>query len=107
MDNGQFKHLLQAITESRFHTDEIASTLRDEIHRSAQETRRYFDVVAEGLRQETRLLAEGFAMVDGKIDRLGETLRAELAAESAETRAMIKLSYVELDRRLSALEARS
>lgn len=90
--------------EIRHSTAETVGMLRDEIRSTAEESRRHFGVVTEALLRNDQLLAEGFAMVDGKIDRLGETLRSDLAAESAETRAMIKLSYVELDRRLTTLE---
>lgn len=44
--------------------------LREEIARSAAETRRHFDVVAEHFVSRLRLVAEGVAMVDEKVDRL-------------------------------------
>ena len=116
MENAQFERLLLEIAQSRRQADEVAATLRaemrqsaaetigmlrDEIRSTAEESRRHFGVVAESLRHDDQLLAEGFATLDGKIDRLGADLRTEIV----ETRAMVKLSYVELDRRLSTLEA--
>ena len=44
--------------------------LREEIARSAAETRRHFDVVAEHFMSKLQLVAEGVAMVDEKVDRL-------------------------------------
>ncbi|HEX9668256.1 MAG TPA: hypothetical protein VGC93_02120 [Thermoanaerobaculia bacterium] len=63
---------------------------------SVEDTRRHMDVVAEGLRAEIRLVAEGVVMVDSKVDRL----RGDMTAEFAETRSMIRFSYDQLDRRL-------
>ncbi|MEO8503271.1 MAG: hypothetical protein ABI609_05175 [Acidobacteriota bacterium] len=85
--------------ELRQHVDESAGMLRDEL-------RRHFDVVAEDLRSDLRLVAEGVAMVDAKTERQIEALRLDMISQSAETRAMLKLSYVDLERRLSTLEAR-
>jgi hypothetical protein len=39
--------------------DELILSTREEMRRSSEETRRHFDVVAEGLRDDIRLLAEG------------------------------------------------
>jgi hypothetical protein len=44
--------------------------LREEIARSAAETRRHFDVVAEHFMSRLQFVAEGVAMVDEKVDRL-------------------------------------
>jgi hypothetical protein len=114
MENGQFQRLLQEIRESRLHTDAVAAELRGHTDQVAAELRtgmreatvevkRHFDVVAEDLRATERLLAEGIAAFDSKVDRL----RGDMNAEFAETRAMIKLSYRELDRRLTTLEERA
>jgi hypothetical protein len=104
MKDRQFELLLHEIKESRRHTDETAEKLRAELlghtDNVAAETRRYFDVVAESLRGDIRRVAEGVATVDAKHERF----RTEVAHEFAETRAMIKLSYSELDRRLRAVE---
>jgi hypothetical protein len=58
----------------------------------------------EDLRATDRLLAEGIATVDEKVDRLGETLRAEMAAGFADMGALLRAGYIDLDRRLQALE---
>ncbi len=87
----------------------------------AADIKRHFDIVAESLRDEIRLVADGVAMnserldgvegrldrIDGRLDRVeGElgSFRAEVRREFAEVRSAIKLSYAELDGRLTRLE---
>jgi hypothetical protein len=48
------------------------------IESSAAETRRHFDVVAESLVSQIRLVAEGVLTVDRKVDRIAEEVRGEL-----------------------------
>jgi prefoldin subunit 5 len=64
------------------------------------EVKKHFDVVAESLESKIQLVAEGVLNVNQKLDRL----QVEMHGESQETRALIKLSYTELDRRLTTLE---
>jgi len=66
------------------------------------EVKRHFNVVAEALRSEIRLLAEGVEGV--RVDLTA--FKGEVKQEFEETRAMIRLSYSELDRRLRTLEGR-
>ena len=47
----------------------LRSDLGREIADSAAETRRHFDVVAESLRSDIRILAEGIAMQNERLDR--------------------------------------
>jgi hypothetical protein len=92
------------------------------------EIKRHFDVVAEGLRSEIRLVAEGvqtntdwldrvegeLRTVRGEVHAVQDGLRAvqgELHAFRDETRegfgelrSQIRLSYSELERRLTVLE---
>jgi hypothetical protein len=115
MENGQFERLLAEIAESRRHTDEAAAGLRQHTDEavaglrqhtdeSVAESRRHSEVVAEGLRQEIRLVAEGVEVLDGKIARQIGELRREMNEGFDEIKAMIRLSYAELDRRLRTLE---
>jgi len=53
---------------------------------------------------QMRLVAEGVSGLDAKIDREIGTLREEIRSEFEETRAMIRLSYAELDQRIRRLE---
>ena len=64
------------------------------------ETRRHFDVVAEGLRGEIQQVAEGHQfLVDGQARIMDRMDRME-----RELGAMIRFSYAELDRRIRTLE---
>lgn len=86
----------RAVAETRRHTDEIAA-----------ETRRHFEVVAERLESKIDLVAEGLTHCNERIDRLDakvDRLTGDMAQEFVETRAMIKFSHHELDRRLRTLE---
>jgi hypothetical protein len=65
--------------------------IRAMIMESAQETRRHFDVVAEGMRSEVRVIAEGHTMLSEKLDRFQDEVRRE---------------FRRVDRRLLRLEAR-
>ena len=64
------------------------------------EVKRHFNVVAERLESRIQLLAEGQASFDRKL----EALESRMNEQFEETRAMIRLSYTELDRRLRTLE---
>lgn len=78
--------------EIRRHLNVVGDELRTEI----RTVRRHFDVVGEGLRTEIRTVAEGLV-------GLREVTTAEFKAvrnEIAETQAMIRLSFGELDRRI-------
>jgi hypothetical protein len=84
------------------------------VERLLAETRRHFDVVAEGMRADVRLVAEGVSTVaEGLSTVRGEVqefrkevaqFRKEVADEFTELRSMIRLSYTELDRRLRTME---
>jgi hypothetical protein len=67
---------------------------------TVDEIKRHFGVVAEELRSDSRAVAEGQSEMRREMD----ALRADLAREFEETRALIRLSYGELDRRVTGLE---
>ena len=67
---------------------------------TAEEIKRHFNVVAESLRSEIRTVAEGFGATDARIDRM----ESRMSEEFNETRAMIRISFGELDRRIRVLE---
>jgi archaellum component FlaC len=75
----------------------------DRLDETAVETRRHFHVVAEGLRGDIRLLAEGFTL---RIDRLETILRDEIVRSHDALAGLIRLAYTDLDRRVTALEPR-
>jgi hypothetical protein len=64
------------------------------------ELKRHFGVVVEQVRSEVRLVAEGVSA--GRAETAA--FREEVRTEFEEVRAMIRLSYAELDRRLRTLE---
>ena len=76
--------------------------LRQHVDTTAAETRRYFDVVAEGIRGDIRLLAEGFT----RVDRVEIAPRDELARSHDALATLIRLTYTDLDRRVKILERR-
>ena len=59
-----------------------------------------FHIISEGLIDQIKLLAEGHA---GIIDRLIR-MEKENERQHRETRSLVKLSFTELDRRLTDLE---
>ena len=63
----------------------------EEVRAEGERTRRYFDIVAEGLRGDIRLIAEGLA-----------TLQISTDAQHADVMAVL----TQHDRRLARLEAR-
>ena len=66
-----------------------------------------FHIVTEGLMDHIKLLAEGHSGVVQRLDRVETRLdhmEKENERQHIETRALIKLSFSELDNRLSSLE---
>jgi len=73
-------------------------------NRQVEEIKRHFSVVAEGLRDEIRLIAEGVVNLDGKFEREMTESRKENKEAHSDIMAAIKFSYTELDRRTTFLE---
>lgn len=67
---------------------------------TAEEIKRHFNVVSEGLRLEIRAVADGVAATNERLDRF----EAKVTEELDEIKAMIRLSFGQLDRRIRALE---
>ena len=86
-------------------TSENVAT-KEDLKKFKEEIVHEFHVVSEGLMDHIKLLAEGHTGVVGRLDRIekkvGE-LRVENERQHVETRALVKLSFSELDRRISAL----
>ena len=68
---------------------------------TVDEIKRHFSVVAEELRSEVRTVAEG---LQGFRDEVSAEFRA-VREEISEVKAMIRLSFGELDRRMRSLES--
>ena len=63
-----------------------------------------FHVVSEGVIDQVKLVAEGVANVDEKLDRRFNELEAEIQETRQEVLAAVKFSYAELDKRITTLE---
>jgi hypothetical protein len=60
-----------------------------------------FHIISEGLMDQIKLLAEGHVGIVERLDRMEK----ENEHQHLETRALVKLSFSELDRRLTDLES--
>lgn len=60
-----------------------------------------FHIISEGLIDQSKVLAEGHVGILARFDRMDK----ENERQHQETRSLIKLSFTELDRRLSDLES--
>lgn len=60
-----------------------------------------FHIISEGLVNQIKLLAEGHTGIIQRLDRMEK----ENEHQHLETRALVKLSFSELDRRISNLES--
>jgi hypothetical protein len=67
-----------------------------------EEEVRHNQVSLESLRGEVRLVAEGVANTNERLD----SFQSEVARDFSETHKMIRLGYSDLDRRVRVLEAR-
>ena len=86
---AQIQQIVEAATE----------TLRVEI----ADAKRHTGVLTEGLRHELQLVTEGFQM---HLDRRHADDRAYLDEQFRETRALIQLSYGQIQERVERLEQR-
>ena len=68
--------------------------------KETEEIKRYFVVVAEGLRHDIQQVAEGHEIVLTQV----KEFRKEVQGEFREVRAIIKFSFAELDQRIGTLE---
>ena len=70
--------------------------------------KRHFDVVVEGVRSDVQAVAEGVSLLAEQVRSLEtrfDGLQQEVQAGFTETRALMRVSYSELDRRLRKLDA--
>ena len=74
---------------------------KEDVNKLKGEIIHEFHVISEGLIDQIKLLAEGHS---GIIDRL-DRMEKENERQHIETRALVKISFSELDRRVSDLES--
>ncbi|MFZ2493461.1 MAG: hypothetical protein WA208_18430 [Thermoanaerobaculia bacterium] len=82
----------------------LFDSMRQENAAAHSDTRRHFEVVAEGTRKEIQVVAESVLLLREKLDRTATRLDENIDRTAAETQAMIKFSHVEIDRRMRSLE---
>ena len=75
-----------------------------EIRAQFDETRRHFDVSAEGMRAKVRLIAEGVTALAERVDQLDHNLREEIRETRRDLTALLTASYTDLNRRVRRLE---
>jgi hypothetical protein len=75
--------------------------LKEDLKKFKEEIIHEFHVISEGLTDQIKLLAEGHS---GIIDRL-DRMEKENERQHLETRSLVKISFSELDRRVSDLES--
>lgn len=88
------------IQDVRRHSDVVAEGLKAELRSEIQDVKRHSNVIAESLRSEIRIVAEG-------VVGLREEFPLEFKRvyeEFGEVRALIRVSYGDLDRRVQSLE---
>lgn len=78
----------------------LFDSMRQENTAAHSDTRRHFEVLAEGTRKDIQLVAESVLRLSEKLARTDE----KIERTAAETQAMIKFSHVEIDRRVRSLE---
>lgn len=78
--------------------------IAEQVWLAAEETRRHFDVVAEGMRADVRLVAEGVASLAERVDRVEHNLRQEIRETRRDLTALLTVSYTDLNRRVRRLE---
>ena len=77
---------------------ELRQDFRREIQASATETRRHFEVVAESLRSDIQVVAEGLSMLDEKVERFRDEVHQEFGK--------VDRRFLHLDARIAVLGSR-
>jgi len=101
MADDELKRLLELMEQRNAAAHEETRRLSDQ--RTA-EMKRHFDVTAESMRGEIRLIAEAVGSLEEKVDREVHRLDEKLDRGFADTQAMIRFSHAELERRVRSLE---
>ncbi len=83
------------------HFDQQAGDIKRHFHEEAGDIKRHFDVVVEHMDAQHQQLAEGIGATSERIDRL----ETEMRRGFSEMGSLMKLSYGQLDRRLTRVEA--
>lgn len=107
MTDYQFQTLFAELAQVRRQsadTQQAVHALQHHVDVSLAEMRRHFEVLAEDLGGRIQLVAEGVTSLREWTERRFDEERRERLADSAEIKAMIRVSYADLDRRVTRLE---
>ena len=85
--------MAQDAPDARF--DRLRQELCQDIHASAAETRRHFEVVGESLRSEIQVVAEGLNALDENVERFRDDVRQEFGK--------VDRRFLHLDARIAVL----
>ncbi len=77
---------------------------KEDLNSFKEEMIHQFHVVSEGVIDQVKLVAEGVATVNEKLDRIHHELKTEIQETRQEVLAAVKFSYAELDKRITTLE---
>jgi hypothetical protein len=78
--------------------ERLRQELRQDIQASGADTRRHFEVIAEALRSEIQVVAEGLNALDEKVDRFRDEVHQEFSK--------VDLRFLHLNARITVLERR-
>ena len=87
--------------------EQKVSALDEKIDVTAEETRRHFDILLETFDSKTELLAEGIRHSDQKLERRTDEFEKQMIDSFAETHALIRMTYRDLDQRVRAKARRA
>jgi len=112
MTDEELKRLLDAYAErieSKFEkrfdaVDSRFEALDKKVDAKVAELRSHFDTTVEHFDRKFDFLAEGLINLDEKLERKTSAIETRMEQGFAETHALIKFSYSELDRRVRATE---
>ena len=88
------------VQDVKRHSEFVAESLRVELRSEIQDVKRHSDVIAESLRSEVRLVAEGVAGLYEKFTQEFVEVREEIRERIGEVKTLLRVSYVDLDRRV-------
>ena len=83
---------------------EKGGVTKEDLKTFKEEIVHQFHVISEDVISQVKLVAEGVANVNEKLDRRFNELKTEIQETRQEVLAAIKFSYAELDKRLTILE---
>ena len=69
----QFASVREEFTAVRAEMRGSETMLRQEIREDGVSTRRHFDIIAESLRDDIRIIAEGLIALDAKVEKMRES----------------------------------